>query len=106
MAARRLLVATTDNDALSDENIRTVLRASTVSLWAGCVTLTDTIALFLDSTEIIAAGIMNIRAAAISFIDISADGLLFDHIIGPGQLRVPVVVTTSLIFHIIVEPLS
>jgi len=105
MSARRLLVAATNNDALSNEEIRRVTTPSTVSLWAGCVTLTDTIALFINKTEILAASIMNIRAAAISLINISDDGLVFDTVVGTGDLRVPVVVTTSLIFHIIVEPI-
>jgi len=105
MSARRLLVAATNNDALSNENIRTVDVPSTVSLWAGCVTLTDTIALFLNKTEIMAASICNIRAAAISLINISDDGLVFDTVVGRGELRIPVVVTTSLIFHLVVEPI-
>ena len=105
MAARRLLVAATDNDALSGEDIRTLLVPSLVSLWAGCVTLTDEIGLRLDKTIIMDDGICNIRAAAISVVLMDQDGLVFETVVGAGQLRVPVTVTTSLIFHIIVEPI-
>ena len=106
MSARRLLVAATTADALADEDIRSVLVGSVVSLWAGCVTLTDTIGLRLNRTIILDDSICNIRAAAISLINISEDGLVFNHIVGKGELRVPVTVTTSLIFHITVDPIA
>jgi len=106
MASRRLLVAASNNDALSGEDIRNVLVASVVSLWAACVTLTDLIGLRLDSTIIMDDGICNIHAAALSLINISDDGLVFETIVGEGTLRVPVTVTTSLIFHLVVEPIQ
>ncbi|MEE8551184.1 MAG: hypothetical protein V3T08_08025 [Gemmatimonadota bacterium] len=104
MASRRLLVAATTNDALADQDIRTVDVVSVVNLWAACVTLTDTIGLRLDKTIILDDSICNIRAAAVSLNHISDDGLVFDTVVGPGTLRVPVTVTTSLIFTISVEP--
>jgi len=108
MAARRLLVAAVTADALAAENIRTIPRDGIfrwVNFWASCVTLTDNIGLFLNNTEILAAGICNIRAAALSFVDCSGtDQLIFNTLVGAGDLRVPVpVLTTSLIFHISVE---
>jgi len=105
MAVRRLLVAATTNDAISDEDIRTVEVPSLVSLYASCVTLTDNIGLRLDKTIIMDDGICNIRAAALSVVLMDQDGLVFETVVGPGLLRVPVAVTTSLIFHIIVEPI-
>ena len=105
MSARRLLVAATTNDAISDQDIRTVEVPSLVSLYASCVTLTDTIGLRLDKTIIMDDGIVNIRAAAISLVNISDDGLVFETVVGPGTLRVPVTVTTSAIIHLIVEPI-
>ena len=105
MSSRRLLVAATTNDALADQDIRTVEGPSVVNLWAACVTLTDTIGLRLDKTIIMDDGICNIRAAAVSLNHISDDGLVFDSVVGQGTLRVPVTVTTSLIFTISVEPI-
>ena len=105
MAARRLLVAATTNDAISDEDIRTVEVPSLVSLYASSVTLTDNIGLRLDKTIIMDDGIVNIRAAALSLVDVSADGLVFETVVGPGRLRIPVTVTTSAIIHLIVEPI-
>jgi len=105
-AARRLLIATTTSDALSDEDIRTVSGPSAVSLWAACVTLTDLIGLRLNRTIIMDDGICNIHAAALSLVNISDDGLVFDALVGKGTLRIPVTVTTSLIFHLTVEPVA
>ena len=105
MAARRLLVAATTNDAISDQDIRTVEVPSLVSLYASCVTLTDNVGLRLDKTIIMDDGIVNIRAAAISIVDVSTDGLVFETVVGPGTLRIPVTVTTSAIIHLIVEPI-
>lgn len=105
MSARRLLVAATTNDALADQDIRSILGPSVVDLWAGCVTLTDEIGLRLGGTIIMDDGICNIRAAASSIVLISDDGLVFETVIGEGELRVPVTVTTSLIFHLSVEPI-
>lgn len=105
MASRRLLVAATTSDALSDQDIRTVETPSVVNLWAGCVTLTDTIGLRLDKTIILDDSICNIRAAAISVNLIDQDGIVFDSVVGSGTLRVPVTVTTSLVFTISVEPI-
>lgn len=105
MAARRLLVAATTNDAISDQDIRTVEVPSLVSLYCSCVTLTDNIGLRLDKTIIMDDGIVNIRAAALSLVDVSADGVVFETVVGPGTLRVPVTVTTSAIIHLIVEPI-
>jgi len=105
VATRRLLVAATTGDALADQDIRNVEVPSVVNLWAACVTLTDTIGLRLDKTIIMDDGICNIRAAAVSLNHISDDGLVFDSVVGPGLLRVPVTVTTSLIFTISVEPI-
>ena len=105
MAARRLLVAATTNDAISDQDIRTVEVPSLVSLYASCVTLTDEVGLRLDKTVIMDDGIVNIHAAAISLVNISDDGLVFETVVGPGTLRVPVTVTTSAIIHLIVEPI-
>ena len=105
MSARRLLVSATTNDAISDEDIRTVEVPSLVSLYASCVTLTDNVGLRLDKTIIMDDGIVNIRAAAISVVLMDQDILVFETIVGPGTLRIPVTVTTSAIIHLIVEPI-
>jgi len=106
VGSRRLLVAATTNDAIADEDIRTVTEPSIVSLWASCVTLTDNVGLRLGRTIIMDDGIVNIHAAAISLVNISDDGVVLDAIVGTGVLRVPVTVTTSAIIHLQVDPLQ
>lgn len=106
MASRRLLVSAVTNDALADQDIRTVEVASIVNLFASAVTVTDTIGLRLDKTVIMDDGTANVRAAAVGLVDTDSDQLVFHSVVGPGTLRVPVAtLTTSLIFLISVEPI-
>ena len=108
MATLRQLVSASDPDAISTSNIRRVTRPSVVNLWASSVTVTDTIALFLGETEIMPAGTCNVRAAALGLIHVSDDQLVFNHVVGRGvgDLRVPTVVTTSMIQMLSVEPIG
>jgi len=105
MASRRLLVSVTTNDAIADQDIRTVEVPSVVNMWASAVTVTDTIGLRLDKTVIMDDGTANVSAAAVGMVDTDRDQLVFNSVVGPGTLRVPVTVTTSLIFIISVEPI-
>ena len=105
MASRRLLVSATTNDALADQDIRTVEIPSVVNLWASAVTVSDTIGLRLDKTVIMDDGTANVSAAALGQVSTDEDQLVFDTVVGPGTLRVPATVTTSLIFLISVEPI-
>ena len=105
MASRRLLVSVTTNDAIADQDIRTVEVPSVVNMWASAVTVTDTIGLRLDKTVIMDDGTANVSAAAVGMVDTDRDQLVFNSVVGPGTLRVPVTVTTSAIFIISVEPI-
>lgn len=106
MASRRLLVAATTNDALADQDIRTVEAPSWVNLWATSVTVTDQIGLRLDKTVIMDDGTCNVSAAALGMVDTDRDQLIFQSAVGRGTLRLPVpILNTSLIFVISVEPI-
>jgi len=106
MASRRLLVSGVTNDAIADQDIRTVEVPSVVNMWASAVTVTDTIGLRLDKTIIMDDGTANVRAAALGLVLVNDDQLVFNSVVGPGTLRVPVsLLTTSLIFIISVEPI-
>lgn len=105
MASRRLLVSAVTGDALADEDIRNVEAPSEINMWATAVTVTDEIGLRLDRTIIMDAGTANVSAAASGMVDTDRDQLVFNSLVGPGRLRVPVpTLTTSLIFIISVEP--
>ncbi len=104
MASRRLGITAVTNDALSDQDIRTVEVPSVVNLWASSVTNGDLIGLRLDKTVIMDDGECNTIAGDI--IDTSMDQLVFDTVVGPGTLRIPVpTLTTELQFIISVEPI-
>ena len=106
MSSRRLLVSAVTNDALSDQDIRTIERPSVVNLWATSVTISDTIGLRLGKTIILDDGTANVSAAALGMVDVARDQLVFNSVVGAGDLRLPVAtLTTSLIFIISVEPI-
>ncbi len=105
MASRRLGITAVTNDALSDQDIRDVLVPSVVNLWASSVTNGDQIGLRLDKTIIMDDGEVNTIVGDI--IDVSADQLVFDTIVGAGTLRIPVpTVGTELQFLLSVEPIA
>lgn len=106
MSSRRALVSATTNDAISDQDIRTVDFPSVVNLWATSVTVTDTIGLRLDKTVIMDDGTCNVSAAAAGMVDTARDQLVFNTVVGPGTLRLPVTVGTSAIYLLSVEPLN
>ena len=106
MASRRLLVSAVTNDALADQDIRTVETPSVVNMWATAVTVTDEIGLRLDKTIIMDDGTANVSVAALGMVDVNRDQLVFNTAVGVGTLRVPVsTLTTSVIFLISVEPI-
>lgn len=105
MASRRLVIAAVSGDVLSDEEIRRVDTPSTINLWASCVTKGDKLGLLLNRTEILPADNINLEASA-DVIDTSRDQLLFNTVVGRGQLRAPVpAVTTELQLLLSVEPI-
>ncbi len=104
MSSRRIDVATVTNDAISTDEIRRVEVPSIVNMWASCVTNGDTIGLLLNKTEIMATDECNIEISA-DVIDTGRDQLVFDTVVGEGQLRVPIgAVSTEIQFLLSVEP--
>jgi len=105
MASRRIDVGAATADAIANEEIRRVDQPSVVNMWASSVTNGDTIGLLLNRTEIMPTDECNIEASA-DVIDTSRDQLVFNTVVGRGQLRVPVgAVTTELQFLLSVEPI-
>jgi len=106
MSSLKFVSAVVSPDLLATEVIRRVLRPSVVNLWASGVTPTDSIALFLDRNEIMPAGRINTETSA-DVVDTNRDQLVFDSVIGRGNLRIPVAaVTTELNGLISVEPIA
>lgn len=105
MASRRIDVGAATADAIATEEIRRVDAPSVVNMWASCVTNGDTVGLSLNRTEIMPTDECNIEISA-DVIDVARDQLVFNTVVGAGQLRVPVgAVTTELQFLLSVEPI-
>jgi hypothetical protein len=103
MASRRIGVTAVTADALSTEDIRLVEVLSRVNFWASSVTNGDQTGLRLNKTIIMDDGEVNTIAGDV--IDTSMDQLVFNTVVGAGQLKVPVpTVNTELQFLISVEP--
>lgn len=103
MSSRRLGIVAVTADALAVEDIRLVEVLSRVNFWASSVTNGDTVGLRLNKTIIMDDGEVNTIAGDI--IDSSMDQMVFNTVVGPGQLKVPVTtLTTELQFLISVEP--
>lgn len=103
MASRRLGIGAVTNDALASEDIRLVEVLSMVNFWASSVTNGDLVGLRLNKTIIMDDGEVNTIAGDV--IDSSMDQLVFNTVVGAGQLKVPVpTLTTELQFLISVEP--
>jgi len=104
MSSRRLAITATNADVLSDEDIRRVEVRSMVSLAASSVTNGDTLGLRLNKTIIMDEGEVNTIAGDI--IDAYMDRLVFNSIVGVGQLRAPVnTLTTELQLLLTVDPI-
>jgi hypothetical protein len=103
MASRRLGITAVTNDALASEDIRLVEVLSRVNFWASSVTNGDLCGLRLNKTIIMDDGEVNTISGDV--IDSSMDQLVFNTVVGAGQLKVPVpTLTTELQFLISVEP--
>jgi hypothetical protein len=103
MASRRLGITAVTSDALSTEDIRLVEVLSRVNFWASSVTNGDLCGLRLNKTIIMDDGEVNTISGDV--IDSSMDQLVFNTVVGAGQLKVPVpTLTTELQFLISVEP--
>jgi len=105
MASLKFAAGAANPDILSAEVIRRVLRPSVVNLWGSGVTNGDTMGLFLDRNEIMPTGEVNIEISA-DVVDSNRDQLVFDSVVGRGNLRIPIgAVTTEIQGLISSEPI-
>ena len=92
-------------DLIATQTIRRVTRPSVVNLWGSGVTNGDTLGLSLDRTEIMPVGEVNIEVSA-DVVDSGRDQLVFNSVVGRGDLRIPVgAVTTEIQGLLSVEPI-
>lgn len=102
---RRRVAATTSN-ALANEKFRYIGGVGAiVSMWAAGVTATDDVGLSINSRDIILAGTdINIEASA-DVIDTDRDQILYNEVVEPGELYLPVTVTTEMQYLLSIQPL-
>lgn len=104
MSSRRIAVGAVTADALTDEDIRDVEVPSVVNLAISSVTNGDTAGLRLNKTIIMDTGEVNTIVGDI--IDAMMDRMVFNSVVGPGKLKLPVgALTTELQFLLSVEPI-
>lgn len=104
MASLRRGIGAVDTDSLSTEDIRNVETPSVVNLAVSSVTNGDTCGLRLNKTIIMDDCEVNTVAA--DLIDAMADRMVFNSIVGTGQLKIPVnTLTTELQWLLSVEPI-
>jgi len=102
MPSLAFLVAATTTDALANRKFAVVPASGAIlNLWATCITVTDTWGISIGDRDIAVDGsIMNIETGVVDVFDVARDQLIFNEVIGGGQLFLPVTVTTNARFLI------
>jgi len=105
VATIRARVTATTANALQNQKFAIIGgNGAVINLWGCGVSATDDIGLSIGSTEILAQGTdINIESSA-DVIDTDRDQLIFNAVVGPGQLYMPVTVTTEMQFLLSINP--
>lgn len=100
MPSIRFGTATT-TDALANRKFNVIPQnGAIVNVWGSSVTNGDTFGFSIGDKDIVVNGTeLNIEVSA-DVIDMSRDQLVIDEVVGPGQLYMPVTVTTEAQFLI------
>lgn len=101
MPSLRFRVSATTTDALANRKFSVVpARGAIINLWGAAVTATDTWGISIGDRDIAVNGsAINIEVSA-DVIDTDRDQMVFNELIGGGQLFLPVTVTTEAQFLI------
>jgi len=101
MPTIRVAPAATTTDALANVKFNVIPGGGAiVNMWAASVTNGDTFGLSIGDRDIVVNGTeLNIEVAA-DCIDVSRDQVVFNEVVGPGQLFLPVTLTTEAQFLI------
>ena len=107
--AVKLIANAVDNDILSDQEIRDVEVPSVVQMAASGATVDDQVGLRLGKSIIFPDGNINIEESAdvLHGFGSGRDTLVESIVIGPGKLRLPIVVVTAEVQVLVqVDPLD
>jgi len=103
-AIKRVNVGTT-TDALNGLKFKVQSRPALVTLFATCVTATDTISFAVGSSEIVVNASPNIESSA-DVVDNDRDGILFQERVPPGEYFIAITATTAVNFLLVIDPVG
>lgn len=94
-------VAATTANALATKKFNVIPPGGAVlNLWASGVTKTDAVGLSVGDREIIVQGSPCNVETAVDTLDLTRDQMVFNEIVGPGELFMPVTVTTEMQYRL------
>lgn len=96
MPSLRFRVSATTTDAMANRKFNVIPAVGAIlNLWGAAVTATDTFGLSIGDRDIMVNGSsLNIEASA-DVVDTDRDQMVFNELVGGGQLFMPVTVTTE-----------
>lgn len=93
--------AATTTDALSNRKFNVIPpQGAILNVWASCVTIDDSFGLSIGDRDIITDGALCNIEVSTGVVDTDRDQMVFSEFVGPGQLFLPVTVTTAMNFLI------
>lgn len=104
MPSLRFRVSATTTDTMANRKFNVVpARGAVINVWGAAVTATDSWGLSIGDRDIIVNGaVLNIEASA-DVVDTDRDQVIFNEIVGGGQLFMPVTVTTEAQFLVAIK---
>lgn len=107
MPSLRKRVTAVSGDILANDQLSHIAEpGAVINIWAAGVTNSDDLGVLIGNRVLIPQGTdVNIEAAA-DVIDTDRDQILFNEVVGPGKLQIPVgAVTTEMQVLISIKPL-
>jgi len=94
----------TSANALNGLKFSTLAGPALVSLWATCVTVTDTISFSIGQKDVLNLGAPNIETGAVDVVSTDRDQIVFAEPGGSGdELFLPVTVTTAAALLVLID---
>lgn len=96
MPSLRFRTAATTTDALANRRYNVIPPGGAIiNMFATCVTATDTMSFSIGDRVVIDTSVVNIESST-TVVDTDRDQLLFNEVSGPGQMFLPITVTTAM----------
>ena len=105
MPAIKITNQATSTNALANNTFRTIGRPSLLTLYASCVTATDSISLSVGTKQIVVNANPNIESSA-DVVDTDRDMILFREPVPMGDIFLPITATTAVNFILRIEEVA